>query len=185
MDYFGLLFLKTVEFFHTESSYIKGFSPGLMETTVIILLLIVIFSLRINIFYKIPAALISIIVFLTVSKTKTDTYRIYVFKGKHRPSFVISEPYKTIIIVSDWIGRDVLRVINKEAPGNIYVLTKRPENFINIDYNLFPIDNCIKEICIYREISASINTTLNKKLKAIPITFTAKRETTIAKAISA
>ena len=150
MDYFGLLFLKTVEFFHTESGYIKGFSPGLIETVVIIMFLILIFSLRMNIFYKIPAALISIVVFLTVSKTGTDTYRIYVFKGKYRPSFVVSEPYKTMIIVSDWVSRDILKVINKDAPENIYVLTKRPENFMNIDYDVFPIDNCIKEICIYK-----------------------------------
>ncbi len=151
MDVFCLLFLKAVEIFHFEDSYLKGFSPGLLETIGFILLLVVLFSIRLNVFHKLAISVIGVFLFLIVSKTETKGYRIYIFEGKYRPYFVVSETGKLAVIVSNGINRKILRILNRENPKEIYVHTKHPENFITVEYKPFPVDRCVRNICIYRD----------------------------------
>ncbi len=162
MDFFGELFLKLVDFFYTESGYFKGFTPDIISVIIFLLVLIGIFAFRINFFWRIALIFLSLSIFLFTSKDSFEGYRIYVFEGKYKPYFVISKQNSFVVIVSDYLSKKIKNVINRANPKNIYLITKRPDNFMMLDYIPLEEDKCIENICIYKTDSG-FNVKINEK----------------------
>ncbi|NPA52562.1 MAG: ComEC/Rec2 family competence protein [Aquificae bacterium] len=172
MDYFGFFFLKLVEFFHVESGYFKGFSPDKMFVFLFLLSLIFVFLIRVNVFIKVSLIFMFVSIFLFFSKDDFSGYRIYSFKGKHRPYFLISKQNEFIVIVSDFLSNRIYNIINRTNPRYVYVLTKRPSNFVKLNY--FPVieNSCFRELCIYK-------TKNGYKVKILDRIFFIKNETKV------
>ncbi len=149
MDYVGLIFIKTVSFFNFSGSYIKGFSPNIPEVLIFLLILILIFKVRLNFFYKLTFSLVAVLVFLILTKEYFSGYRLYVFKGQHRPYFVVSKTGDFSVIVSNRINMNIRKTLNRENPKVIYMLTKDKYQLFDTSYQPIPEGTCIEDLCVY------------------------------------
>jgi competence protein ComEC len=92
MDLAGGIFLKLNSFFGQLNFVHAGYNPDSFTVVFFILLLSGIAVLKMNNYLKICVSSILFFVFLTVSAVRPD-YRIYVFKGKKLPDYLVITPY--------------------------------------------------------------------------------------------
>ncbi len=140
MDFFGILFLKMVDFFYGFDGYFQGFSPSIFIIFIYIAFISFILLLNLNIYKKLAVVLVSTFVFLTVSKTKHDSFKIYTFKSKNLPAVLIFTPDRDGYLIGDYADFRLKRIIRNENPLRMYLIYSKNKpykiiNNLNIDFD--------------------------------------------------
>ncbi len=137
MDFFGILFLKIVNFFYGFDAYFQGFNPSILLVFIYLISISLILFINFNVYKKIPALLFSVLLFLSLSQTKHDNFKIYTFKSKKLPNVFISTPEREgFLIVGDYVNYKIKTVIKKENPFKVFLVyvKNRPYKIIeNLD----------------------------------------------------
>jgi len=130
MDLLGLIFINFVEFVNSFGLYFKGFNPSIISIFIFILMVSSLLLLKINFFKKLTLLILSLLIFLLISKTDSDKYKIYAFRSKTYPSVLIITPERESFLFSDYPSYKFKSVLNKENPTFNTLLTSNPKAYI-------------------------------------------------------
>ncbi len=139
MDIFGILFLKIVNLFYGIEAYFQGFSPSIFLIFIYLVVISLILFLNFNVYKKIAALLISIFVFLFLSKTKHNDFKIYTFKSKILPVVLILTPERDGYLVGDYANFKLKTILKKENPLKLFLIYRKNEPYkiiesLNVDF---------------------------------------------------
>ena len=150
MDYFGILFLKIVNFFYGLHGYFQGFSPSPLIILIYLLLISFILILKFNMYKKVLVLFVSVFIFLFISQTKHKDFKVYTFKSKDYPSVLIFTPDRKGFLIGDYFNFKVRTTIKKENPLRIYLIYYKSKPYkiiqsLNLDFqNYFRIKKVLK-----------------------------------------
>ncbi|WP_457623050.1 ComEC/Rec2 family competence protein [Persephonella sp.] len=98
MNWTGMFFIKTAEFFDRLDLFSSGYSPDFITVFLYLLFISILIIVNFNIYLKFGFVAVGTILFLIVSKTDLEGYRLYVIEGYKKPDFfLVSEDRRCFI----------------------------------------------------------------------------------------